>query len=417
MTLPLGIYKSIKDTQNEGTYYGGGLTLGYAWSIGCHWNLEAAIGVGYVHSKFDKYVNEYCGDFLGTHHKNYVGPTKLALNIVYLFGNGRCAKPEVIEVPTTNEIAFKPRFALPFFEPVAEPGKERAFNGSAFLDFPVNKTVIYRDYRNNQAELDKVVETVREINSDPNITITRLTIHGYASPEGSYANNTRLARERSAAFMEYLRSLFSFSDEVTDVQSTPEDWDGLRRAVESGSLPHRTELLAVIDSNLEPDAKDRKLRKDYPQDYAVILKDIYPALRHSDYTVNYSIRPFTAEEARELIKTKPQQLSLNEMFLAAQLCEPGSQEYNDIFATAVRMYPDSETTNLNAAIIALQRKDLSEAERYLQKAGDSHQALNARGVLAAYQGKMDEARRLLEEAQQQGSADAARNLNELRLMQ
>ena len=134
-------------------------------------------------------------------------------------------------------------------------------------------------------------------------------------------------------------------------------------------------------------------------------------MRHSDYEVSYTVRPFTVDEAKRLIREKPQHLSLNEMFLVANTYEPGSQDFNDTFETAVRMYPDNETANLNAAVSALQRDDLITAARYLEKAGQSAEAFNARGILAVKQNRHEEAEQLF----LQSSCKAAQhNLNELR---
>mgnify|MGYP000703662735 FL=1 len=77
------------------------------------------------------------------------------------------------------------------------------------------------------------------------------------------------------------------------------------------------------------------------------------------------------------MQTQPQKLSLNEFYLVAQTYEPGSVEFNDVFETAVRMYPNDEIANLNAANSAMQRKDVENAKRYLQKGGDSPEALYA----------------------------------------
>ena len=74
------------------------------------------------------------------------------------------------------------------------------------------------------------------------------------------------------------------------------------------------------------------------------------------------------------------------MFLVANTYAPGSKDYDDVFEIAVRMYPDDETANLNAAVIALRKDNLEVASRYLTKAGNSAEAQNARGVLAAKQG-------------------------------
>lgn len=118
-----------------------------------------------------------------------------------------------------------------------------------------------------------------------------------------------------------------------------------------------------------------------------MLDSWYPALRHSDYVVSYSVRPFSVEEAKEIMKTKPQQLSLEEMFMVAQTYEPGSREFNEVMATAVRMYPDNPTANINAACTRMELGDLEGAKIYLDKAGNSPEALHAKGVLAMLEGK------------------------------
>ena len=110
------------------------------------------------------------------------------------------------------------------------------------------------------------------------------------------------------------------------------------------------------------------------------MSDIYPRLRHSDYTVTYTVRPFDVEEAKEILKTKPQQLSLQEMYLVAQTYEPGSPEFNEVFDIAVRLFPDDPTANLNAACTELQKGNLQAAEKYLAKAGQSKAADRIRKI-------------------------------------
>lgn len=80
------------------------------------------------------------------------------------------------------------------------------------------------------------------------------------------------------------------------------------------------------------------------------------------------VRSFTLEESKEVLKTDPRQLSLDEMYRVAQTYEPGSEEFNEVFETAVRVFPNDPVSNLNAANIALVRKDAVAARAYLDKA-------------------------------------------------
>ena len=75
-----------QSTRYQGWFVGGGVSFGHAWVLGTHWNLEAEIGVGYAYTRYDQFQCTGCGKKLAEdqpHH--YVGPTKAAVNLVYLF--------------------------------------------------------------------------------------------------------------------------------------------------------------------------------------------------------------------------------------------------------------------------------------------------------------------------------------------
>lgn len=301
---------------------------------------------------------------------------------------------------------------MAYLRPKAEARKARTEEGRAFIDFPVDKTTLYPDYRNNSRELDKIVNTINLVKEDKNVSITGIEIHGYASPEAPYNYNARLAEGRAKTLTDHVRRLVNLEDRLFKVTSTPEDWDGLREAVLSSNLEHKQEILDIIDDNkLTPDTRERKIKSNYPKEYRFMLDTYYPALRHSDYVVSYTVRPFSVEEAKEILRTKPKQLSLEEMYLVAQTYEPGSDEFNEVFQTAVRLYPEDETANLNAACAEIERGDYEAASRYLAKAGNSPYAAHARGVMAMKQGNDDEARRQFTIAAQGGVKEAQQNLD------
>ena len=299
--------------------------------------------------------------------------------------------------------------ALAFVKPAAEARKQRAEKGEAYLSFRVNKTDIVVDLFDNSRELAKITKTIDLVREDKNVQITGINIHGFASPDGPYANNERLARERAASLKNYVANLYPINAKLFSSNSTPEDWDGFRRKVQQSNLANKEEIIKISNSSLAPDDKDKRIRQLYPHDYAVIMSDIYPRLRHSDYTVSYTVRPFSVEEAKQILKTRPQQLSLQEMFMVAQTMEPGSAEFNEVFDIAVRMFPDDPTANLNAACADLQRRDIASAEKHLQKADNSAAALNARGALAVMKKDYQLARQLFADAAAAGSEDAKAN--------
>ncbi len=296
---------------------------------------------------------------------------------------------------------------LIYISPEAEI-KTRALEGSAFIDFPLNKTTINPEYRSNAEELAKIRATIDSIGGDCDFTINGIDLKGYASPEGPYKHNVDLSIGRVNALKDYIQKLYSFSSDEISTANEPEDWEGLRRYVESSDLEHKAEILEMIDSDMEPDAKDAKIKATYPSEYNYLLKNCYPALRHTDYKVHYTVREFRdIDEIKQIIETSPEKLCVNELYLVAQTYEPGSDEYNEIYALAARLYPDDETANLNAANVALKDKDFEAAESYLSKAGSSGEAEYARGVYYYLNGNSSAAKEHLQDAAGKGISQAA----------
>ena len=79
-------FSRLGDSRFQGWFAGAGIAYGYSWILNKHWNLEAEIGFGYSYTKYDRFECVGCGRKVEEnmdHH--YVGPTKAAINLVYLF--------------------------------------------------------------------------------------------------------------------------------------------------------------------------------------------------------------------------------------------------------------------------------------------------------------------------------------------
>lgn len=78
--------RNLKDHRYQGWFAGAGVAYGYSWLLGKHWNLEAEIGIGYVYTRYDIFECAGCGRKIEEdRYHNYIGPTKAALNLVYVF--------------------------------------------------------------------------------------------------------------------------------------------------------------------------------------------------------------------------------------------------------------------------------------------------------------------------------------------
>ena len=308
-----------------------------------------------------------------------------------------------------------PHFA--YVEPKVEVVKSREIQAECFLDFEVNKINIRPEYMNNPRELAKIRIMIDDLKLDPSIKVNRLDIIGYASPEGTLATNKRLSEGRAMALRDYLASRYDFPRNQYHIIFGGENWDGLIDALETLDMDYKNEVLDIIqDIPIEKgrETKLMQLRGGVP--YRYLLKNVFPSLRVAICKVNYDIKNFNVDEAKEVIKRRPQNLSLNEMFLVANTYPKGSQEFIDVFETAVRMYPDSEIANMNAATAALSRNDLISAERYLKKMESQEywpEYNNAMGILTLLKGDYELAEEYLNKARELGLDVATDNLEEL----
>lgn len=407
-------YSVLKESRIEGWGVGAGIGYGYAWRIARHWNLEAELALGYVFMNYDKYPCTKCGEKIeGDKVHHYLGPTKVALSLVYLFPEKETPVVEPVVVDTIVR-AYEPQLGYAYVKPEVELVKRRAEDGSARLSFAVGKYAIRPEFGVNAQELAKVRSSIEKVERDSDLTITAIRLHGYASPDGKYSSNDRLAANRTGELMKYLEGYYPNLDKrLFEATHTAEDWDSVRNFVAASDLANRESILGVIDSDLLPDAKDAKLKKDFPEQYSYIYNKVYPSVRRTDYVVNYNVRNFSLDEARQIVKERPQKLSLQEMFLVANSYEVGSPDYCEVFDVAVRMFPTDATANTNAANVALSRGDKLSAERYLLRAGSSPEAKNARGILAWRNGDRESARRLFEQAANEGLQAAKDNLVEI----
>ena len=319
-------------------------------------------------------------------------------------------------VPPPPPPPYVPQLVASFVMPEAEAIKIRAEEGSAYLNFEVGKSVLLPNFRNNGSELQKIYNLINDLKNDQYATMTGITIKGYASPEGSFSSNLTLSENRAIALKNHLRANQGFADNFFNARGYGEDWHRLDSLVNISNLPDKYALLEIIRSSDAPDNKDVKMKAlSGGMTYSRMLSEIYPVLRRSDYQLHYTVVPFTVEVGKEVFKTRPQNLSLNEIFLIAQEYRVGSEQFNNLFETAARIFRDSDVANLNAAATVLGRGDTAEAARLMARIKVKEGAAynNNMGVLNFMQGDRDSAMRYFERARAAGDSQAVHNINEL----
>ena len=271
----------------------------------------------------------------------------------------------VAELPLFKEEVERPNLQIMVAQ--AEE-KRRSFTRSAYLNFKVNQSALLADYMNNPVELAKIYSSIDSIREDNNYRIARIEIVGYSSPEGSYAANARLSEQRAKALEQNLKHAYQLDDSMIDCRSVPENWEGLAAWLREYRPSYMQKVLDIIGQTPEPDARDAKIKAiDGGKIYNALLQEVYPKLRLVEYTVSYTVVPFSVEQGREIIKTRPDKMNHNEMYQVAASYGEGSDEYNRIIRMIAARFPGDRIANNHAAIVAWETGDYDAMRVYLKR--------------------------------------------------
>lgn len=312
---------------------------------------------------------------------------------------------------------YVPQYVASFAEPEPEPVKVRDEKFSAHINFQVGRWAILENYLDNASELSAILASFDKVKHDEDLTITSVTIEGWASPEGAEDYNQRLSQQRADALADYIASRCGI--ERTSIRSTGcgEDWAGLCAGIERmPASSDRDRAMSIIDdANLSQDTKERELKKQLPSEtYKQLYDELYPVLRRNDYRIVYNVRNFDPQEARAVLDIQPRKLSLGEMYQIAGLYEKDSEAYNHVLEVAARTYPAQPVAAVNHALLLIEEGEYKAAVTVLRKSDPADaRVLNALGLAYARLGDTDAAREAWTKASQKGSADADHNLEEL----
>lgn len=302
-----------------------------------------------------------------------------------------------------------------FIQPEVEVVKMRSDQYEAHLDFPVNKFVILPEFMNNKKELASIHGMFDKIQNDRNLTVTQISIEGFASPEGPLKFNEQLSQKRADALKNYLATNEKVPSNLYKVTFGGENWDGLVKALEASSMKEKETFLNII-KNTTDDVRRKKeiMSVGGGAPYRMMLKEIYPGLRKVNCKIDYSVVNFDVTQGRTIILTDPKYLSLNEMYQVANSYPAGSNEFINVFDIAVRMYPDDQVANLNAGAVALSRKDIRSAMKFMEKANkQSAEYINNLGVYNFLNGNVQQAIANFNQAAQMGNKEAKGNMKRL----
>lgn len=303
---------------------------------------------------------------------------------------------------------------LSFLEPTVEHDKKLDEKAVFYIDYPLGSDNILPDYRNNRTELQKLDSLLSPLSAGDYSSMEHIRVCGYASPDGTYIDNERLATSRAGFFASYICSTYGIPRFRLETTSVAEDWEGLSVLLQSEQPPYAATVLSIIQHAGIFNGREKQLmdlRGGEP--YRDMLHRFFPRLRRLEVSVRWNIRAVSEGEAYRLIYTHPEWLSLSEMYGAARYYRPGTEQYREVYEIAAYRFPEDVVANINASSAVMLTGDVKSARAYLQRVESDPRSWNNLGVLALMEGNTGEAEEWFRKAVGVEPQKARRNLQRL----
>lgn len=166
----------------------------------------------------------------------------------------------------------------------------KTFRKQYTIFFRINRWDIDTTFRGNGGTIRRMQAEIDSLISEGSITADSISIVSAASPDGGNAFNVWLSKKRGLSTMDLLEERYPDIDpEIIYIDPMGEDWSTFRKVVyEDRNIPARDELIALMESDLTNDEKEKVLRKMNPA-FRYILKHHIYLMRASAVTFNVSV--------------------------------------------------------------------------------------------------------------------------------
>lgn len=246
-----------------------------------------------------------------------------------------------------------------------------------------------------------LIKVLKEINTDQEgHLLENLEVSAYASPDGKFSFNEKLAQRRQNISADYLRQELKKikMNANIDTKYTAEDWEGFKELIENSNLQDKQVILSVLSMYQDPEEREQQIRN-MSEIYTDIKDGIMPELRRARLIVNYEVIGRSDEQIMEQYKQDATQLSIEELLYAATTLETTPEAQKAINKRATQIYPNDYRPYNNLAAIAYDQGNYEEAAALLIKAkGAKNNAPEAnvnQALLALREGNIENAETLL----------------------
>ena len=267
------------------------------------------------------------------------------------------------------------------------------------------------ELQNNSVQ--EFIRLLKEIAADQEgRRLENVEVTGFASPDGGYTVNDRLAGNRRAVAQKYVQEQMdkTAAHAPIDTKYTAEDWDGFQKLVAASNIQDKDVILRVLSMYNDPEEREAQIRS-ISSAFRELADGILPQLRRSRLIANYEIVGRSDDQIKNQLQSDASKLTVEEILYAGALYADNAEKAKDAYTKATQLFPSDARAFNNLARLAYAKGNYDEARLWLEKAlgvnGNLAEANANLGLLALLNGETDKAEALI------AKASSANGLNEV----
>ena len=228
--------------------------------------------------------------------------------------------------------------------------------------------------RKSELQNNSVQEFVRLLNdiaaTQEKLRLDNVEVTGFASPDGGYDVNDRLASNRRAVAQKYVDQEMkkAGANGSIDTKYTAEDWDGFKQLVQASNIQDKDVILRVLSMYQDPEEREAQIRN-ISSAFRELADGILPQLRRSRLIANYEIIGRSDDQIKSQLQSDARQLSVEELLYAGgKLYTDNADKAKEAYTKATQVYPNDARAYNNLARLAYAKGNYAEAKQMAEKA-------------------------------------------------
>lgn len=271
----------------------------------------------------------------------------------------------------------------------------KAQKQEANIKFLVNQANLRKSELKNNS-VTEFVKMLKKINADrEGLNLSNVEVQAYASPEGGFKFNDKLAGKRQNVSEKYVKDQLKKAkmNANIDAHYTAQDWDGFQRLVQASNLQDKDVILRVLSMYKDPEEREQQIRN-MSAAFRELADGILPELRRSRLIINYETIGRSDDQIQEQYNADAAKLSADELLYFASLQDTQADQ-EKVYKKTAELYDKDYRAYNNLATIALSKGDKAAAASYLAKAlaldANSAESNANKGLMSLATGNMAEA--------------------------